>query len=74
MRRAFPAFACAALLLSGGWAFAQDSGGGPAELAAARRQADEARRQSDRLTARAAAARGKAEGARAQAAPRKPVP
>jgi murein hydrolase activator len=68
MRRAVPALACAALLMSGGWAFAQDGAGGPAELAAARRQADEAKRQSDLLAARAAAARGKAEGARAQAA------
>jgi septal ring factor EnvC (AmiA/AmiB activator) len=68
MRRPVLAAALVCALAGGGWAFAQEGAGGPAELAAAKRQADEAKRQADLLATRAAAARGKAEGARAQAA------
>ncbi|MBV8686299.1 MAG: peptidoglycan DD-metalloendopeptidase family protein [Alphaproteobacteria bacterium] len=49
-------------------AAARDAPPAPAELVAAKRQADDARRRSDTLAAQAAGARGKAERARTQAA------
>jgi septal ring factor EnvC (AmiA/AmiB activator) len=68
MRRLLPTAACAAALLTASLALAQDGSAGPADLAAAKRQADEAKRHSDLLAARAAKATGQAERASAQAA------
>jgi len=69
MRRLLLLLACAGVVTGGGLALAQDgSGGGAQELAAAKREADEAKRRSELLSARAARAEGDAERARAQAA------
>jgi septal ring factor EnvC (AmiA/AmiB activator) len=62
------ASAAIAAIAVGGWASAQGGGAEPAELVAAKRQAEEAKRRSDLLEARASKARGEAERARAEAA------